>query len=754
MLRPRLRNQKEDCAIAKRKLYHIVTKFPNDVHVTKLLEEDDSMAISDQDRGLLVRTILILAFPALKVAYTIFDVVCFVFQHVCRCLGCLLRIIYGIVETFIRGLCKSLEKLGFGPAIKYQKLRDTRKANKDQQHHQEPLPYENEFCRRFLTHTGGLLLGLVLYVFVYIVLVKHHSVHSIAVAFVVMLPYMLVLENSHAIRAIMMLGLPIMFTNRGRALVFCCMLAIMAAGPLKNSQANIKELHKSLNCSKQYMILRTDDYVEENVVRKLMRVEHLLQTLVDDIKQFGREVRERMNVIIELALTVNRYIEVAIEKLLELVDVCNSKTPEYIANCTRQTNSAYRNCKSLLGSLGMMCELIRPAGQTHCESINWPAKFCEISKSVVLYVEKNVKDRLDAIKNTIRNMLYVEVEIDHSYYFNGTKSKSFKQVISEIKFDVEHKFWYIHFVVRVFNLIALILVIWITLTATLYHMHYMDEISYDNMYLDARIVAIDEHRKRRMATKNKEPGNKLTNGRTASEPSYTIFPLAKEHERQYLKPFGIWMNEMERHKLIIAGLVWLIIVNYIAFFVALDFGLYHLIELINQILNDILFKSDLPLIDVSSKSGPGQVVHYNRTYISQLRLRTAERASRFPVNGTSMKGVGGLYRRLMDSVEKNIPDDVMILDSMQECLPKSSQPNFRNYKNLAYLAALTFGGVILEAYALRLRHWIANLYYPGRANKRSLWLYRKILAEKPKYERDHRTPELVAAEMLGLAIKR
>lgn len=622
------------------------------------------------------------------------------------------------------------------------------------------------------------MLGLGLYWFVYIVLVKHHSVHSISVAFLLMLPYLLILENSHSIRAIMMLCLPIMFTNRGRALVFCCMLAIMVAGPLKNSQNNINELHKSLNCSKQYLILRTDDYVEQNVVKRLMRVEQVIETLVEDIQQFAVELRRRVQIIVELAYTVDKYIRLAIEELKKIVDICNEHSQEFIDNCKRTVGRSYHDCKDTMGALGsILCELIRPAGRTYCDSVNWPAKFCAISKGVILYVENRLEERLAIIMQSLENMLYVKVEINHEYYYKGKKSKSFKKALSEIRFDVEHKFWYIHFVVRVFNLVTLILVVWITLTATLYHMHYMDDIGYDNMYLDARLVAIDEHRKRRarriqqrnqeqdqeqedQEQQQEEPeqeepptaGSKLIGHRTSWE-HYSIFPMSNRHQQHYLRPFDIWMNEMERHKLLIAGLVWLIIVCYIAFFVALDFGLYHLIELINEILNDVLFRSDLPLIDVSSKMGNASlVVHYNRTYLSQLRDRgRAMRAQRqLHANSTL---VSGLYRRLMDSVERNIPDDVMILDSLRECLPNSSRPNFKIYKNLAYLAALTFGGVILEAYALRLRHWIANLYYPRRANKRSVWLYRKILAEKPKYEHNGRAPELLAAEMLGRAIK-
>lgn len=86
----------------------------------------------------------------------------------------------------------------------------------------------------------------------------------------------------------------------------------------------------------------------------------------------------------------------------------------------------------------------------------------------------------------------------------------------------------------------------------------------------------------------------------------------------------------------------------------------------------------------------------------------------------------------MDSVETNIPDDVTILDSFETCLPVPRQPDYKDYRQLVCLAVLTLLLVIFEAYAMRTRHCIANLFYPVRAKKRALWLYSKLLTDSDR----------------------
>lgn len=728
---------------------------------------------------------LVRAFPPLKIALAINDFICWSIKKILEAIGKLFRyifdVLYSIVKTAFRQLVDLLQFIPwFRRSDNYQRINEPKQ-------HKEPIPYRNDLLRRSITYQGGIVLGAMLYVFVYFVLIKHHTYTTVAVALVIFLAYLIVLENSHNIRSIIMLCLPIMFTNRGRALVFCCMLTLLVSGPISNAQSNVKELHSSLTCCKQYLLIKSDKYVEKNIVQNMVRIEDLITKLVDNIKKIAAEIKSKIDLIIEMALAIEDHLARALQKLKEIVDICNNHTAELLQGCQKNFSRAYYNCRTSRMSflIGAFCEILVPLKRV-CDTLYVPDVLCSLPAAVVKFIDQTVGQRLKNLVKMIENELYVDIDIKHSYTFNGTKSKSFKQVASEISFDVEQKFWYIHFVSRVFRLVSLILVVWIITTATLYHMHFLSELNYDNMYLDDNLKKVEQYKAaekkmdiedqatvrsiisdeevrseldKRSASPNlidltfpgedeqednKDVIKQIKNDRDKNKKQAnhedidyfpvhkeskesSLFPLTKRHQREYLTPFSVWMNKVEISKVKVSGLVWTVIMIYIMFFVALDYILYKLIVIIYDILKEILFTSELPLVDIETKSGD-QVTHYNRTHIDWLRKR---RSQSIKSDGSR---VGLFYRKMMDSIEGDIPDDITILDSLEGCLPKANRPPFKIYKTLIYLALFTFAAVIVEAYALRTRHWIASLYYPRRARQRAVWLYRKLRSEKAKYE--------------------
>lgn len=716
----------------------------------------------------LLRGVVGLFYP-LRIALLVNDCICYIFRSIVNfCSGLFekaFRLTLNLVKRCFRAFLDLLEWLNITNetrrSFKYKRIGESKL-------HFESEPYSTDPIGRFLTYHLGLVLGAALYVFVYFVLIKHHSLIGMAIALSLMLVYMIVLENSHNLRCVLMLCLPIMFTNRGRALIFCSMLSLMLAGPFTNLQANTSQLDKSLNCCKQFLIIKTDKFIDENVMQDIVRVEKLIGEVITHIKQFADDMRERFKVIMRLALTVEQYVERAIRRMREIVNVCNTKTQGTYDNCVKIFTDAYDDCLDKMGSFSFLCSVVKPLTKI-CGVVKLPNVLCQIPKSIVQFIDQTLGQQLRAILLLLENEFYVDVDINHVYSYNATKTKSYKTIVRQVRTDIARKFWYATLVAKVFNLLSLVLVIWIIFTAASYQMHYLSEIGYDNMYLDKDLARIDDYRK-----SNAQQAQSLERHRSASsdssatqdasldigqtvnaiaeadrtssdldglvamqslESSEFLFPMAAEHERLYLRPFSLRMNEFERSKIFVSTLVWFVIVSYILMFLVLDFSMYKLMQVVTETLDDMLFASDLPIVDVTSKTDD-QIVRYNRTYLNQLREQNnAIKRDRLANANKTMStgGLSGLYRRLMDSVEENIPDDIAILDSLEQCLPRARRPNVYVYKHLSHLVVLTFAAVIMESYALRLRHCIANLYYPERANSRAIWLYDKLLAEKPKY---------------------
>ena len=785
---------------------------------------------------------LVRSFPPLRLALAINDYLCMllgrlgagivytlkkVFQCIIKLLGQLSALLYRLVPGRFRQNIRN----------NYQRLTHASLGRTKGAHHRETDSDENDLARRSITYYGTILMAIGLYVFVYIVLVKHHTLLSVSVAILLLLAYLLVIGNSHQIRSILMLCLPIMFTNRGRALIFCYMLGTLAGGPIQTTQENVRQLHSSLQCCKQYLVLEADRQLDQKVVSKLIKAEEILLNMVEDLKKFGAQLKEKLDSLLAVALQVEQVALRAVEELQRMANICAIGTKEIIHNCLGAFIKMISNCRALNpGSMFSMCDTLKPVANV-CKTVVLPSYMCRLPRIAIDFVDQTVGNKLRLFYQLIENEFYVQIDIRHEFNLTTSKTKDYTLVAKEIERDIEQKFWYVHLVRRAFNLVSLVLVIWILLTATLYHMHYLSELNYDNIYLDHRLRAyasrapkvrdelapvsetsegaaesqsveaplIDLHSSldqnsvahtgavgsldgtvqsvisdeeilsmedlihlarnqidlERETVRSSSLGSlesfsgtaaSASAGRrdkqrpaAASRPkSVHLFPLTRAHERQYLKPFGFAMGQTEVAKLRLAGLVWLVICGYIFFFILVDYSLYTLLDLTVELLREILFSNELPVVSVASSDGAGQIVRYNRTYLRSLRAQSLDKINDLQQNSTTVprdSNIGSLYRRAMDSLERNIPHDVELLDSFEECLPKPRQPIYDTYQLLLYMALVTLGAVVLEAYALRLRHWVANLFYPERAKQRVKWLHDKMIKEKPTFERAEKHEE-------------
>lgn len=68
-----------------------------------------------------------------------------------------------------------------------------------------------------------------------------------------------------------------------------------------------------------------------------------------------------------------------------------------------------------------------------------------------------------------------------------------------------------------------------------------------------------------------------------------------------------------------------------------------------------------------------------------------------------------------------------------ECLPNPYLPNYIQYVTIGCLLLLAWLLLLFEPFALRLRIFILNKFYPNRDLERSIWLHSEILIERSIY---------------------
>lgn len=95
------------------------------------------------------------------------------------------------------------------------------------------------------------------------------------------------------------------------------------------------------------------------------------------------------------------------------------------------------------------------------------------------------------------------------------------------------------------------------------------------------------------------------------------------------------------------------------------------------------------------------------------------------VNGT---GIIAEFSQELISVMK--PLTKMSDVDFMECLPHAEYPNYDKYQTICILVAFSWLILIFEPYALRLRNKIMELYYPQRAEDRTVWLYHEIMRKR------------------------
>lgn len=198
---------------------------------------------------------------------------------------------------------------------------------------------------------------------------------------------------------------------------------------------------------------------------------------------------------------------------------------------------------------------------------------------------------------------------------------------------------------------------------------------FDNVYLSKELVEIDRQRERL--------GREI------------VFPLELEESRIFIYTFDIIMTRVEWMRFLL-GLIILGMVTYqIMVYFTLEYSIYAFIQWYNGFI-DILGHIFAP---------------------AELKLEIIE---------TTESLFGQRLKKLNEAVDIK----KKILDHLQGCKAHPLEPDTRLYNQikLVYIAILLT--VLCGAYGLRLRHYIAGIFYPKRIPIRAVWLYNDILCRR------------------------
>ncbi|KAK3612459.1 hypothetical protein CHS0354_032073 [Potamilus streckersoni] len=214
--------------------------------------------------------------------------------------------------------------------------------------------------------------------------------------------------------------------------------------------------------------------------------------------------------------------------------------------------------------------------------------------------------------------------------------------------------------------------------ALFYQYKFLSNDRFDNIYVTYKVRDIDERRK----ALGREP----------------ILPLTWKEQGKYVYSNSLRLANKEKRKLIIGIVLFVVSAFNAGFYLACDYGLYTILELI-RINFDIETKAVVP---------------------PHLKLH---------VDG---KGpFADMYKAITAMFDPIAESNIQI--NTAPCLPHAFKPDFQIYIQIGIIYGVCLMLTVSEAYGLRLRHSIMACYYPKRERTRAIWLYNHIIKTRGNF---------------------
>ncbi|XP_054166871.1 DC-STAMP domain-containing protein 2-like [Oppia nitens] len=310
-----------------------------------------------------------------------------------------------------------------------------------------------------------------------------------------------------------------------------------------------------------------------------------------------------------------------------------------------------------------ICDAITNGAQSTCQSIKQMS--AKIYNQTIILVNQTIEE--------ILYDLYVDIELNHELNHSINISVDFDTAVSSIG----RQFWERHYILSHMSYLAniriiilIIITFWIFIMSVIYLIMFKKSDPWDNVYIDEEFMEIDKKR----SDLGKE----------------TVLPLTLIEQDRYVSTFDITMTRPEMIRFFIGFIMFSYIFGQLSIYFIVDYLVNWLIHLYNSVL-DIFIEVLSPSSFTIKIEGQNLMAH-------------------------SMRGMQDSF----DIKEK-------MIKKFESCKAVPNPPNVELYKKMSLLLLVVLMTVFCGSYGLRLRHYVAGLFYPHRIPVRTVWLYNHIL---------------------------
>ena len=535
---------------------------------------------------------------------------------------------------------------------------------------------------RIVKSLAGLVSAWVLsyLVYVYLKFNVHYDIYEsmniVSVIFII-LSLGLTLEN-RPFRAVVLLTLPLLSSNRGKSFLYLNMLSICLTTIVPNFMRNIQLLQLALACNMDLIQHQFQDlFNQDERMLELLKIIADTKRLCDRIKHVFKTIKMFLRKITDFLAKVTQVLETVSSVCSNVVGkpqwMCEKFVNLYVEDCEGKRSNIFRKLKCSFFSLWYQSCSVLSGLQYACLAVKYVMSklfglfMLMLPDSWSLYIDT----KLDALTN--------EFVFEVTYVRNSTvqivQEKKFSAIALEIAKIYEQRLEKVFEGLSLFQLLFPVSFILVIFGAVRYYVKYMKFDSFENWIIGARFREIDYQRRVR--------GLK------------GLLPLKGPLANKYIHLFDFSMTHQEIFRTVLSLLVLLVML--------LPIGAILFIDKTAISVNKFLVKS--AHFEVNAKSP------------ETMKVNVEGNAFMVPI-----------YRKLFSIFESSAQQNLTMSNS--HCLPHPNEVDPSVYELIFTYSIVLTALSVFQAYFKRWRCICVGSVYPERDRERSVWLYHKIQSEK------------------------
>uniref|UniRef100_A0A914W208 Dendritic cell-specific transmembrane protein-like domain-containing protein n=2 Tax=Plectus sambesii TaxID=2011161 RepID=A0A914W208_9BILA len=540
---------------------------------------------------------------------------------------------------------------------------------------------EGAVARAVLTFLMGELVGLLMF---FVIALKYAAAPAPTGTYVGVATQMGValMLFSPLLRCIALLSIPELTSKRSRELIILIVIICAFQGPAANTSLNIRRVVESVACVQTQIEQGAQEVRDESNRRLDMMALEPLRHFRDSILEPKQKMKNLM-----------RGIHDSLESMVETVKTHWKKMEEDASECSKLMLTPYWYCRRLMLKAKIscddtiwwrfrpLCNLIWKIEQV-CSTARVLGRVCELPAKVKQSMQSGTllyfKSGIDHAMNETKRAFWYD--INHNYSIQADVELDHAN-LTDMQTELRQRIDYYE---RIFATLSVILnllfgaLIAVPLFKAIYYVHlYKTYERVDNYFITKQLVMIDETRDQR--------GQE------------TILPLLPREESQYTTPYSLRIVHSERVELIVS---------------------------LARVVLCFVIPTLLILIDIVVFEFSDAVYDY---FGSNTTLIEVPSFYSLKVAGDGL--VAKLYGALLSAFAP-IDEQLNADSKWRGCFTEATPPDYAFFRTMCYLMVVCLALCVAQVYVMRIRHLIADQFYPERRRPRALELYNRILKSR------------------------